>query len=99
MSFLELRVATCVETLNDGYLKIGFDGPEMEEELLPIHCTSPLLFPIGYGSEYDIRVRGPSETFDFSWKEYLRQCQATPAPAALFDPLPPPETLKKFEVS
>jgi hypothetical protein len=57
----ELRVATCLELLGtDGYLKIGFDGPDMEEEVVPLHCTSPLLFPVGYGSEYGISIRGPS---------------------------------------
>ena len=32
-SFLELKVATCIEILKDGYLKIGFDGPDMEAEV------------------------------------------------------------------
>ena len=32
-SFLELKVATCLGLLEDGYLKVGFDGPDMEDEV------------------------------------------------------------------
>uniref|UniRef100_A0A915DG36 Cytosol aminopeptidase domain-containing protein n=1 Tax=Ditylenchus dipsaci TaxID=166011 RepID=A0A915DG36_9BILA len=100
-SFLELRVATCLGLLgNDGYLKIGFDGPDMEEETVPLHCTSPLLFPVGYGVKYNISVRGPSETTsDFCWNDYLRQSQSTAAPPVLFDPVPPPEYMEKYKVN
>ncbi|KAI1718222.1 mbt repeat domain-containing protein [Ditylenchus destructor] len=98
-SFLELRVATCIELLGDeGYLKIGFDGPEMEEETIPIHCTSPFLFPVGYAEEFDIFLRGPSDTTDFSWKEYLRQSKSIVAPDTLFDTIPTAEEMTKFKI-
>uniref|UniRef100_A0A914GZI5 Uncharacterized protein n=1 Tax=Globodera rostochiensis TaxID=31243 RepID=A0A914GZI5_GLORO len=98
-SFLEMKVATCLALLRDGYLKVGFDGPDMEEEATPIHCTSPYLFPINYAAENGIALRGPADTESaFSWKEYLRQSQASAAPHVLFDSLPPSTKLAQFKV-
>ncbi|KAL3093760.1 hypothetical protein niasHT_027031 [Heterodera trifolii] len=98
-SFLELKVATCLALLTDGYLRIGFDGPDVEEDAMPIHCTSPFLFPANYAAEHGIALSGPKETEgDFSWPDYLRQCQAIRAPNALFDPLPSAAKLQYFKV-
>ena len=98
-SFLELKVATCLELLKDGYLKVGFDGPDQEEDAIPIHSSSSYLFPINYAKEHGIRLVGPSETTnEISWSNYLRQCKATPAPHVLFDPIPPHEKMAQFKV-
>ncbi|KAH7711838.1 mbt repeat family protein [Aphelenchoides avenae] len=92
-----LRVATCLEVLKDGYLKIGFDGQEMEEEAMAVHSSSPLLFPVGYAEQHGIVLDPPQETKNFDWKVYLRQSQATAAPEHLFDAPPPEGVMDMFK--
>ncbi|VDN86045.1 unnamed protein product [Brugia pahangi] len=58
----ELRVSTVMEVMSDGFLKIGFDGDEMESDPVPLHSTSELLFPVGYAQKYGIRLKGPKNT-------------------------------------
>lgn len=98
-SFLELKVASCLELLSDGYLKVGFDGPDMEIEAIPIHCTSPYLFPVNYAYEHGIKLVGPLQTVnEFSWKDYLRQSQAIAAPGILFDVVPPADVKLQYKI-
>lgn len=84
-SFLELKVATCLALLTDGYLRIGFDGPDVEEDVskkrtsqsllvkhfhvqaMPIHCTSPFLFPANYAAEHGIALSGPKGRSEAPW--------------------------------
>uniref|UniRef100_A0A0M3I389 SAM domain-containing protein n=2 Tax=Ascaris TaxID=6251 RepID=A0A0M3I389_ASCLU len=94
----ELRVATVLEVLADGYLKLGFDGEEMEEDCLPIHSASPLLFPVGYCEKYDLRIKGPQGEGKFDWKSHLKQSKAVAAPEILFEDDPPPGAVEKFKI-
>lgn len=98
-TFLELKVATCLKVLKDGYLKIGFDGPEIEEESIAIHSTSPLLFECGYAQKYGIRLSGPPdvELEDFNWVNYLKENDALAAPVDLFDEVPNDTIMSKFK--
>ncbi|KAJ1367617.1 MBT domain-containing protein 1 [Parelaphostrongylus tenuis] len=52
--FNELRVASVLEVLKGGYLRVGMDGPDVETECIPLHCTSPFMFPVGYAQKYNI---------------------------------------------
>ncbi|OZC05763.1 mbt repeat protein [Onchocerca flexuosa] len=49
-------------------LQIGFDGEEMEDDPVPLHSTSELLFPVGYAKKYGIRLRGPKNIETLSVK-------------------------------
>ena len=97
-TFLEFRVATCLEVLNDGYLKIGFDGEEIEEETIALHSISANLFPVGYAKKFNIILRSPEDDEQFSWEDYLKENQATAADPSLFNPIPSPETMQIFTV-
>ncbi|VDM19934.1 unnamed protein product [Wuchereria bancrofti] len=81
----ELRVSTVMEVMNDSFLKIGFDGEEMENDLVPLHSTSELLFPVGYAQKYGIRLKGPNNTGLFDWTVYLKESNAIAAPEKLFN--------------
>ncbi|VDM93820.1 unnamed protein product, partial [Onchocerca ochengi] len=81
----ELRVSTIIEVMDDGFLKIGFDGEEMEDDPVPLHSTSELLFPVGYAEKYGIRLKGPKNIGFFDWNVYLKQCDAIAAPEELFN--------------
>ncbi|VDM43973.1 unnamed protein product [Toxocara canis] len=94
----ELRVATVIEVLADGYLRLGFDGEEMEEDCIPIHCASPLLFPVGYCEKYGIKLKGPQGEGKFDWKSHLKQSKSVAAPDVLFDDDEQPAILNKFKV-
>lgn len=104
MNQLELRAATCTKLLKDGFLEVGFDDPEsLDEESLPLHHRSPLLFPVGYGKMYDITVRGPApkrrrKNREFSWFQHLRDCKGKMAPEVLFDAVPTADELSEFKV-
>uniref|UniRef100_A0A183ENI0 Agenet-like domain-containing protein n=1 Tax=Gongylonema pulchrum TaxID=637853 RepID=A0A183ENI0_9BILA len=72
----ELRPATVIEVLGDGYLKVlSFEGDKSEEESVAIHCSSELLFPIGYARRYDLRLKGQGKSgtsnFFFFMKFYI----------------------------
>uniref|UniRef100_A0A1I8BHK1 Scm-like with four mbt domains 1 n=1 Tax=Meloidogyne hapla TaxID=6305 RepID=A0A1I8BHK1_MELHA len=98
-TFLELKVATVIEILKDGYLKVGFDGPDMETEAIPFHCTSPYLFPIHYANRYGIKLTGPLDDMKcFCWEKYIKQCQGMAAPADLFDKVPSPAEMEGFKI-
>uniref|UniRef100_A0A914KHA6 Mbt repeat protein n=1 Tax=Meloidogyne incognita TaxID=6306 RepID=A0A914KHA6_MELIC len=98
-TFLELKVATCIEILKDGYLKVGFDGPDMETEAIPFHCTSPYLFPIHYAKKYGIKLDGPLDDMrNFCWEKYIKQCQGSAAPDDLFDKVPSPNEMEEFKI-
>jgi hypothetical protein len=45
-SFLGLKVATCIALLRDGYLKVGFDGPDMDDEVITINNKNILKYLI-----------------------------------------------------
>uniref|UniRef100_A0A915PQE6 BAH domain-containing protein n=1 Tax=Setaria digitata TaxID=48799 RepID=A0A915PQE6_9BILA len=81
----ELRVSTVIEVMDDGFLRIGFDGEEMEDDSVPIHSTSELLFPVGYAKKYGIKLKQPKNIEFFDWNAYLRQCNAVAAPEELFN--------------
>uniref|UniRef100_A0A914VV60 Uncharacterized protein n=1 Tax=Plectus sambesii TaxID=2011161 RepID=A0A914VV60_9BILA len=83
-----LTVATVIDILPCGYLKIGFDGPDMEDESLPLHRNSSQLFPIGYAETNKIELRPPKgsdERAKFDWQKYLKQTNSVGAPGELFD--------------
>ncbi|KAL3986200.1 mbt repeat family protein [Acanthocheilonema viteae] len=95
----ELRVATVTAIMNDGFLKIGFDG-EMEHYSVPLHYTSELLFPVGYGAKYGILVKKPKNVHDpgiFNWSIYLEKINGVPAPEELFHTFSD-DVLKNFKV-
>uniref|UniRef100_A0A1I7VZ48 Scm-like with four MBT domains protein 2 n=1 Tax=Loa loa TaxID=7209 RepID=A0A1I7VZ48_LOALO len=81
----ELRVSTVIEVMNNGFLKIGFDGEKAEDDSVPLHSTSELLFPVGYAEKYGIKLKGPKNTGFFDWTAYLRQSNAIAAPEELFN--------------
>ncbi|VDN40884.1 unnamed protein product [Gongylonema pulchrum] len=81
----ELRVATVYEIMEDGYLKIVFDGEEMEEDPVPLHYSSELLFPVGYAEKHGLRLKGPTGAQVFQWEAYLKQSQSVAAPESLFE--------------
>ncbi|EPB70360.1 mbt repeat protein [Ancylostoma ceylanicum] len=58
--FNELRVATVLEVLKGGYLRVGMDGPDVESECIPLHCSSSFMFPVGYAQKYNIKLGGPN---------------------------------------
>ncbi|VDM98487.1 unnamed protein product [Thelazia callipaeda] len=78
-----MKVATVLDILDDGFLKIGFDGDDIEDTV-PLHYTSDLLFPVGYAEKYGILLKGPKNIEIFDWKNYLEQCQQIAAPEELF---------------
>lgn len=39
-------------------MQISFDG-EMDHYAVPLHFTSELLFPVGYGAKYDLPLKKP----------------------------------------
>ncbi|VDO79824.1 unnamed protein product [Heligmosomoides polygyrus] len=96
--FNELRVATVLEVLKGGYLRVGMDGPDVESECIPLHCTSPFMFPVGYAEKYGIRLGGPNDTEEFDWKIYLQQCGGVAAPESLFRPVPDQKYMDNFQV-
>ncbi|VDK78801.1 unnamed protein product [Litomosoides sigmodontis] len=82
----ELRVSTVAAVMNDGFLKITFDG-EMDHYAVPLHFTSELLFPVGYGAKYDLALKKPKNVTtpgNFDWDAYLRETNAVAAPEELF---------------
>ncbi|CAD6196294.1 unnamed protein product [Caenorhabditis auriculariae] len=92
----QLRVAT---VLRDDYIVVGMDGPDLESDAIPLHVTSPFLFPVGYGKAHGVVV-GLTEDEDdnsFDWEYYLQKTGAEAAPVELFRPDPDPEVLKLFE--
>uniref|UniRef100_A0A1I7XHH1 Mbt repeat protein n=1 Tax=Heterorhabditis bacteriophora TaxID=37862 RepID=A0A1I7XHH1_HETBA len=95
--FNELKVATVLEVLKNGYLRVGMDGPDAEADSVALHCTSPFLFPVGYAEKYSISLEGPEGTENFAWEPYLKQCKAKSAPEILFKPLPTKEELDRFK--
>lgn len=61
--------------------QIGFDGEEMEEDPVPLHSSSELLFPVGYAGKYGIRLKGPKDTGAYTFYDsYLnaRRVQKEP---------------------
>ncbi|CAG9529964.1 unnamed protein product [Cercopithifilaria johnstoni] len=85
-SWNELRVSTVTRIMDNGFLKINFDG-EMDHHAVPLHFTSELLFPVGYGAKYGISVKKPKNLHDpgnFDWNVYLRMTNGVPAPEELF---------------
>ncbi|KJH42508.1 mbt repeat protein [Dictyocaulus viviparus] len=100
--FNELRVASVLEVLKVGilgYLRVGMDGPDVETECIPLHCTSPFMFPVGYAQKYNIHLGGPNDTENFDWDDYLQQSGAIPAPEYLFRPTPEDTYMDHFQVS
>ncbi|MCP9260738.1 Mbt repeat protein [Dirofilaria immitis] len=81
----ELRVSTVIDVMDDGFLKIGFDGEGMEDDPISLHSTSELLFPVGYAGKYGIKLKGPKNIESFDWNIYLKQCDAIAAPEDLFN--------------
>uniref|UniRef100_A0A158Q8V6 SHR-BD domain-containing protein n=1 Tax=Elaeophora elaphi TaxID=1147741 RepID=A0A158Q8V6_9BILA len=56
----ELRVFTVTGIMDDGHLKITFDG-EMGHYSLPLHLTSDSLFPIDYAAKYGVLLKIPKD--------------------------------------
>ncbi|CAJ0928508.1 unnamed protein product, partial [Mesorhabditis belari] len=87
-NFNKLKVGTVVRLLKDGYLVVGADGDDMENESVPFHCTSGFIFPVGYAKKYGIKLIPPggdeNDEENFNWDVYLKQTRAISAPEALF---------------
>ncbi|KAK6030693.1 mbt repeat protein, partial [Ostertagia ostertagi] len=97
--FNELRVASSVlEVLKGGYLRVGMDGPDVESECIPLHCTSAFMFPVGYAEKYNIKLGGPNDTEKFDWNDYLQQSGAIAAPESLFRPIPDQKYMDHFQI-
>ncbi|XGW08139.1 hypothetical protein V3C99_010893 [Haemonchus contortus] len=96
--FNELRVASVLEVLKGGYLRVGMDGPDVESECIPLHCTSPFMFPVGYAEKYGIKLGGPNDTEKFDWNDYLQQSGAIAAPESLFRPIPDDKYMQHFQI-
>ncbi|KHJ82509.1 mbt repeat protein [Oesophagostomum dentatum] len=96
--FNELRVASVLEVLKGGYLRVGMDGPDVESECIPLHCTSSFMFPVGYAQKYNIKLGGPNDTEEFNWDNYLQQAGAVAAPESLFRPVPDEKFMDHFQI-
>ncbi|EYC15533.1 hypothetical protein Y032_0036g3196 [Ancylostoma ceylanicum] len=96
--FNELRVATVLEVLKGGYLRVGMDGPDVESECIPLHCSSSFMFPVGYAQKYNIKLGGPNDTEEFNWEDYLQQAGAEAAPESLFRPVPDKSYMDHFQI-
>lgn len=96
--FNELRVASVLEVLKGGYLRVGMDGPDVETECIPLHCTSPFIFPVGYAQKHNIHLEGPNDTENFDWDDYLQQSGAIAAPEHLFRPTPENDYMNHFQI-
>ncbi|KHJ97508.1 mbt repeat protein [Oesophagostomum dentatum] len=96
--FNELRVASVLEVLKAGYLRVGMDGPDAESECIPLHCTSSFMFPVGYAQKYSIKLKGPNGKKVFSWDSYLQQVGAVAAPESLFRPVPDEKFMDHFQI-
>ncbi|WKX97434.1 hypothetical protein Q1695_013242 [Nippostrongylus brasiliensis] len=96
--FNELRVATVLEVLKGGYLRVGMDGPDVESECIPLHCTSAFMFPVGYAEKHGIKLGGPNDTEEFNWKDYLQQAGAIAAPESLFRQTPDKDYMNHFQI-
>lgn len=83
-TYRELRSGTVLELLADGYLKIGFKGEVEDEDPIPLHCSSPLLFPVGYAEKYGLKLKGPGDKHITS---HVSICGGKAAPVELFDPV------------
>uniref|UniRef100_A0A0N5ANS1 Scm-like with four MBT domains protein 2 n=1 Tax=Syphacia muris TaxID=451379 RepID=A0A0N5ANS1_9BILA len=80
-SYKELRCGTVVDIILDNYLVIGLKGMERDNNQVPIHCSSSLLFPVGYADNHGLKVRGPEDKCITNHKEVCKN----PAPEELFD--------------
>ncbi|VDM62134.1 unnamed protein product [Angiostrongylus costaricensis] len=65
--FNELRVASVLEVLKVRGLVFPFLSifststfSHVETECIPLHCTSPFMFPVGYARKYNIHLEGPN---------------------------------------
>lgn len=95
-SYKELRCGTVLEVLVDGFLKIGFKGNQEDEDHIPIHCSSPLLFPVGYAENYGLKLKGPKDKYVTN---HAKTCAGTAAPAQLFDSVDDHEQeIKSFKI-
>lgn len=65
--FAEFHLAQL--TVQDGYMIVGADGDDMENESVPFHCTTSFIFPVGYAKKYSITLVPPGggENFNFEF--------------------------------
>lgn len=98
--FNNMHVATVVKFCKtDGYLIVGMDGPDLEDDSFPIHIVNNFMFPVGYAEENGLELAIPdSYNGKFEWKKYLKKENATALPVELFKPKASPERLSKFQV-
>ncbi|GMT31168.1 hypothetical protein PFISCL1PPCAC_22465, partial [Pristionchus fissidentatus] len=82
-----LKAARVLKVLKEGYVQIGPEGPDINEDSFIIHQTSPSLFPVGYAKKYGVRLT--SEADDFDWEPFLRRTNYTPAPEHFFHEVDP----------
>ena len=91
-------------------MKVGIVGPEMEDECIPLHCTSPLLFPVGYAEKHDLVLHTPEGLLlfgglirsldepNFRWDRFLKKTGSKAAPNNFFKADPSPERIAEFQV-
>ncbi|PAV76124.1 hypothetical protein WR25_26417 [Diploscapter pachys] len=96
-----LHVATITKILKNGYLLVQGDD-ETEDEALPLHWTSPYLFPCGYSAQHNVPIIHPelneSLVTDFDWPAYLKKTNAVAAPEHLFAEFNAKEIARKFPI-
>ncbi|CAI5438483.1 unnamed protein product [Caenorhabditis angaria] len=99
--FQDLKVASVLKVLNsEGYVVIGMDGPDAEEDSVPLYVSSPFIFPVGYAKQYGLKLVTPPGYDDdtFNWESYMKTTKSEPLPVELFKPMPSQERLNSFKV-
>ncbi|ULU11533.1 hypothetical protein L3Y34_015159 [Caenorhabditis briggsae] len=98
--FRKLNVASVISLCNsNGYIIVGIDGPDMNDESFPLHIDNVFMFPVGYCEQNNLKLKKPDGyKKSFKWDEYLAAENAQPLQIELFRPTPPQERLDKFQV-
>ncbi|XP_037546747.1 lethal(3)malignant brain tumor-like protein 2, partial [Nematolebias whitei] len=82
-------VATVHKVLLDGYLMVGIDGTESNKgsDRFCYHASSHAILPVGFCKKNKITLTVPNgcNPQTFTWKTYLNETAAKPAPARLFN--------------
>ncbi|XP_037837688.1 lethal(3)malignant brain tumor-like protein 2 isoform X2 [Kryptolebias marmoratus] len=82
-------VATVQKVLLDGYLMVGIDGTASNNgsDWFCYHASSHAVLPVGFCEKNKITLTVP-HSYDpqtFTWEKYLKETEAKPAPARLFN--------------
>ncbi|GMT06936.1 hypothetical protein PENTCL1PPCAC_29110, partial [Pristionchus entomophagus] len=82
-----LKAARVIRVLKDGFLFIGPDGVDIEQDAVVLPKTSRTLFPVGYAKAHGITLDGPKESDEdvFDWNSYLKRKKYPKAPNHFFE--------------